>query len=76
MDKNGNTSEVKIIEPGGIDDSSYEWEPNDTQDVLFLMWAEDEQHAVKIANERRTMLIASGEWTTDAKEWQRRQNGE
>lgn len=25
-------------------------------------WARDEQHAIKIANERRAMLIANGEW--------------
>lgn len=32
-------------------------------DVLAAdVWAEDEQHAVKIANERRVQMIASGEW--------------
>lgn len=28
----------------------------------FYMFAKDETHAVKIANERRAMLIANGEW--------------
>ena len=28
----------------------------------FYVWAEDEEHAVKIANEKRTVLIATGEW--------------
>ena len=26
------------------------------------VWADDKQHAVKIANEHRTRMIASGEW--------------
>ncbi len=29
---------------------------------IFYMWATDEQHAIKIANERRAMLIATGAW--------------
>jgi hypothetical protein len=28
------------------------------------VWAKDEQHAIKIANEHRARLIASGEWDT------------
>lgn len=35
----------------------------DKPDVLQAeVWAEDETHAVKIANEHRTQKIASGEW--------------
>lgn len=37
--------------------------------VVFEMWARDPEHAIKIANERRTRLIATNEWTTDWKEW-------
>lgn len=29
---------------------------------MFYVYARDEQHAVKIANERRSMMIANGEW--------------
>lgn len=29
---------------------------------VFIMWAKDEQHAVKIANEKRAQLIANNEW--------------
>ena len=36
------------------------------------MFATDEQHAVKIANERRTAFIASGEWDRKVKEWEDR----
>lgn len=43
------------------------------QAVLFCVWARDEEHAVKIANDRRAQLIATGEWTTDWNEWKRRQ---
>ncbi len=39
----------------------------DKPDVLQAhIWARDEQHAVKIANEHRARLIASGEWDKDA----------
>lgn len=35
----------------------------DKPDVLqALIWAKDDQHAVKITNEHRTRMIASGEW--------------
>lgn len=40
--------------------------------VDFVVWARDIEHATKIANEKRTQLIASGEWTTDYYEWRRR----
>ena len=37
----------------------------DKPDVLQAqIWARDEPHAVKIANEHRTRLIATGEWDT------------
>ena len=50
------------------------WEPysNGTH-VTFRMWATDIEHAVKIANERRVFLIASGEWMTDWKAWREKQ---
>lgn len=37
--------------------------------VAFPVWASDAPHAVKIANERRTRLIADGLWTTDPSEY-------
>lgn len=38
------------------------------KDVLHAtIWAEDETHAVKIVNEHRTRMIATGEWYTDRK---------
>jgi len=47
-----------------------EWRPygNGTH-VSFHMWASDKTHAVKIANERRAVLIATGQWQTDWYAW-------
>jgi hypothetical protein len=39
--------------------------------VSFDVWAKDESHAVKIANERRVQLIASGQWEADWEAWRR-----
>ena len=48
------------------------WRPyGNNVDVCFYMWAKDEQHAVKIANERRTELIATNEWNVNLKTWRR-----
>jgi hypothetical protein len=35
----------------------------------FGVWARDREHAVKIANERRIQMLASGEWNTTWEEW-------
>lgn len=43
--------------------------PTPTPDRIRLrgtVWALDEQHALKIANEKRAFLIASGEWKIEA----------
>lgn len=52
------------------------WAPyGDGLAVCFHMFARDEAHAIKIANERRAQLIASGEWTTNWNEWKERKKG-
>ena len=33
-----------------------------TGKIDFFVWATDEKHAVKIANERRTQFLASNKW--------------
>ena len=33
-----------------------------TPDVVFTIWASDDTHAIKIANEMRVQLLASGKW--------------
>lgn len=64
-----------------VDGWKDKWQPwsslrsPETQAVIFNLWARDEEHAVKIANDRRAQLIATGEWTTDWREWMRRQRG-
>ena len=41
----------------------------DKPDVLHCnVWAKDEQHAVKIVNEHRAQIIASGRWDRDDEE--------
>ena len=51
------------------------WRPyGDGHLVSFYMWAKDDEHAIKIANERRAILIATNQWTTDWHEWRRRKN--
>ena len=54
---------------------AFDWQPCSTTMVSFYVWASDETHAVKIANEKRAMLMATGQWTTDWKVWERRQAG-
>lgn len=68
MDKEGNARDAKIHNAKcTIED---EWRPyGDNKVVTFYMWAKDEKHAVKIANERRIRLIESNAWTTDWNAW-------
>ena len=56
-----------LIEECAVDFSSYgsyggsRYRPED-KGYRFSMWARDEEHAIKIANERRTRMIAEGTW--------------
>ena len=38
--------------------------PRGTFTLYGIVWAKSEQHAVKIANEQRSALIASNQWST------------
>lgn len=61
MDRDGNSD--AIIDAGSLDskeDERHDWSGKYT----FYVWAEDEQHAVKIANERRAQIVAAGNWPT------------
>ncbi len=54
-----NMVELVLVDPGKQVFSN----PVDTEKYLIGdVWAKDEQHAVKIVNEKRSLLIASGEW--------------
>ena len=72
MDESGDTRRVRRL---GVHLDYGEWTTAASVSPLveFYVWAQDEAHAVKIANERRTRLLATGEWTTDIGEWWRRQ---
>lgn len=68
MDAEGN-SDVRACSSDYLNSKNvpglYAWRPRGPKRVEFTVWARDEQHAVKIANERRVQLIESGQWTTD-----------
>ena len=70
MEANGDTRLVRRESP--LEDR---WAPyGDGRACIFYLWAKDEEHALKIANERRTSLIALGEWTTDWHAWLRKKD--
>lgn len=64
---NGDTSKVK--QRSVEDEIHWDYRPQ-YESILFPVWAEDSNHAIKIANEKRTQLIANNELKTDYKEWQ------
>lgn len=70
MEKNGTVRDCYAV------DSSVKWDQwspaIEVPAVDFVVWARDNTHAIKVANEKRTQLIASGEWTTDYAEWRQR----
>lgn len=70
MDKEGN---VRDVQPSGHLTSGASFDlglacfpaPNTPwvyDHITALVWATDDRHAVKITNERRAQMIASGEW--------------
>lgn len=72
MDAAGNVGECKIEDASSM--PKWKWSPyGDGKSVGFNMWAEDETHAVKSANEIRAQIIASNQWTTDWAEWLKRE---
>lgn len=64
MDRDGNTRKIEQPKPSTDDIALLpyrEWSADsDTGNSFSSMWAKDESHAVKIANERRTRWIAEG----------------
>jgi hypothetical protein len=77
MRKDGTTERCEPFEISGYDLAgsvrmwrrtqapAYRGKP-DKPDILQAdIWAKDETHAIKIANEHRTRMIASGEWPHD-----------
>ena len=64
IDRNGN---VHVVSRENCDypmDRASVWKPFDS-DVTYLraaLWAKDEEHAVKVANEWRTRIVANNLW--------------
>jgi len=70
MRRDGDTMRSFKTEPTGEMPCWNVWEKYETQTdypsrLVGVMWACDEQHAVKIANEKRAQMIALGEWAPD-----------
>ena len=64
MDRNGNVNDVSRETCEYPSSSASVWKPFDS-DVTYLraaLWAKDEEHAVKVANEWRTRIVANNLW--------------
>ena len=60
MRRDGSVTNIQINPDGS---STYEDQfISEKIDRRFYMWARDDKHAVKIANERRTKMIAENQW--------------
>lgn len=73
MDKEGDTVYIHNSDPVNDTNTSLILENVKSRGVEFTYlyiecWATSEEHAVKIANEIRTQLIASGEWDLKERE--------
>jgi len=68
MDRDGNSKSTRRRSMEGHD--NYPWCPSHYDNLVsYYVWAENEAHAVKIANERRVQLIASGDYTESWDHW-------
>ncbi len=66
MTREGDTREIEHLDsPYGLGDWTRQLSLDVDDNFYTCMWAKDETHAVKITNERRTKLIATGEWPVD-----------
>ena len=81
MDRDGNTT--SISRESNRDKPSRDWQPYGRRHkgeeylMFFPVWANNEEHAVKIANERRAQLVASGQWGIEWEDWRKKvKNGE
>ena len=63
MQRDGTARTVDVVRFLEQDRSNhYESDTYPRDEWIFYMWAKDEKHAVKIANERRTQLLATNRW--------------
>lgn len=76
IDKDGNSDGGKNVSFTYAHLRTDLWRPfGDGKQVDMTMWARDKEHAVKIANERRIGLLASGEWETNWGKWKEKTGG-
>lgn len=67
MDAQGNTKNTRRV---SVEFFKPENRPyGDDVHVDFRVWATDQEHAIKIANEHRTQLIAMNQWTASYPVW-------
>lgn len=60
MDKAGAVRQVRNYTPRHL---NHDWISGPQTDFYEAsMWARDEEHAIKIANERRVIILALGQW--------------
>lgn len=45
-----------------IQDLEYSYVYDERKAFIFVQWAKDEDHAIKVANEKRTAMVISGQW--------------
>ena len=72
MDKEGNSKKPCIV---NYKEASYKyWTLSSDKTCKYstlYTWAKNEEHAIKIANERRIRLLESNSWTTDYEDWKK-----
>lgn len=75
MQRDGAACEARRISVSLADKTAEESAPlSGGKSWRFTMWARDREHAVKIANERRIQMLASGEWAMTWEEWVRKRS--
>jgi hypothetical protein len=62
MRKNGDVIKVMVAWWNGHAEEMSVIKTYRRDEMVFTLWARDEQHAVKICNDRRAQMIANGEW--------------
>lgn len=62
MNRHGDSLDVHQIPISNIDGAAGDWEPGHNGWATTRCLAADQPHALKIANERRLMAIASNDW--------------
>lgn len=71
MNENGDVKSCNL-EDCEVMTYNWTWAPyGDDKNVFFHDWARSEEHAIKIANERRIQLIANNQWCTNFEDWEK-----